>query len=360
MRLLTSESAEPRVLSQLGLGAGVISLASAEAIAALLRRAAGFLCPCPGRTLVDAVHRAAGPWLGEDSREEVGDILKQLCIAGDLVEMGPATGEGGANSRLFYLAPPAFLLRDSGAAYLQGVVPDQAAGLPAEFAALLQVQGITRRLRAQANIDWEPLLLGLGYAPLPRDHWFGAPAPSTAAQHCARYSKQLDSSPVGGATTALNVIEPAADSTYYQGRWTPAGERCGTYVGRRDVQHGRKIWCFVRIGGGQILRLYDLQPDGEAGAGASEAWHLQMALDACAGTPQLFSLRTGDASLNDGEVAVDLFSPLPLWAERRLEALGRRLNRKGPGALFTFALDKDEVEEETRFLTRVLFLQPRG
>lgn len=360
MRLLTTESAERRVLCQLGLGEGVISLASAEAVAALLRRAAGFLCPCPGRTLVDAVHRAAGPWLGEDSREEVRDILEKLCIAGDLVEMRPAGGGGDANSRLFYLAAPAFLLRDSGAVYLQGVVPDQAAGLPAEFAALLQVRGISRRLPAQIDIDWEPLLLGLGYAALPRDHWFGAPAPSTAAQHCARYSKQLDTSRVGGATTALNVIDPAADPTYYQGRWTPAGERRGTFVGRRDVQHGRKIWCFVRIDGGQILQLYDLQPDGEAGAGASEAWHLQMALDACTDTPQRFSLRTADPSLGDGEVAVDLFSPLPLWAERRLEALGRRLDRKGPGAIFTFALPEDEVEEETRFLTRVLFLQPKS
>lgn len=357
MRLLTSHVTGQVVVQSLGLGPGA-SLASTEAIAALLRRAAGFQCPCPARALVDAVHRSAGAWLGDDPRDEIWEVLDRLYLAGDLLEMAPR--EDGSEGKLVYLAAPAFLMRKTGAAYLQGVVPDHASGLPAEFEALMQSRGVVRFLSLTPETDWESLLLDLGFAPIAREHWLGAPTRATAAQHCARYLKRLQEAPAGGDTAAFIVIDPTADPTFYHGRRVEAGQRRGRFVGRRQVRYNRQVWCFVEIDAGRVLHLCDLHDEDDPAAGASEAWHLQMALDACAGTPQRFLIRADDPDLSRDEVALDLFSPVPRWAERRFEALGRRLPTKGRGALASFALPADEAPEETEFLTDALWLQPKA
>lgn len=357
MRLVSSRAVADSLLRQLGVGEGVTACDSPEAVAALLRRAAGYLCPCSSRTLVDAVERAAGPWLGEDPRERIGDVLDDLIVHGDLVELRAGDDAGGQTVRI-YLAGPAFLLRKSGAAYLQGIIPDQPTGLPAELARELRAHGAVRMLPGGLNADWESVLVQLGFAPLNPEHWFGAPTPVPAQEHCARYAKRLEAAPAGGDTAMLKIIDPAAEPTFYDGRRAEGGTRRGRFVGRRERRFGRPIWCYVEIADGRILHLCDLHDEDDALAGANEAWHLQMALDACAGMHQRFRVRRDAETSEEGEAVIDIFSPLPRWAERRFLALGRRLDQKGRGALQSFAVPEAEVEEETRFLTRTLWLKP--
>jgi hypothetical protein len=349
MRVISAAALEQLVVNQLGLLGGTGGMESVEAVASLIRRTAGFLCPCPQRAIVDAVTLSGGELLGDDPRETVGDVLDQLLVAGDLVELV----ESGA--RKIYLAAPAFSTRRSGSVILQGVVPDQISGLPDDFEEHLVAHGVTRRLRPIPEIDWDPILRGLGFSAVAADHWFGAPAPASPAQHLSRYTNRLANSPPGSDTTGFTILDPAADPTFYQGRIVEAGRSSGAFVGRRAVRYGSPVWCYAEFGNGRVRKLCDLGDD-SPGSGASEAWHLQMAIDAVRGTPQRLSERPVGNGIEASEIGLDFYSPLPNWAERRLEALGRRIP-KGRGALLSFALPAEEVAEERQFLEKVLWLK---
>ena len=66
MRRLTSLEVHSRIVAQLGLDPKIVGLSSVEAIAAGLRRASHFLCPCAPATLVRVIV--------EPMRELVEDI----------------------------------------------------------------------------------------------------------------------------------------------------------------------------------------------------------------------------------------------------------------------------------------------
>jgi hypothetical protein len=61
------------------------------------------------------------------------------------------------------------------------------------------------------------------------------------------------------------------------------------------------------------------------------------------------------ATADIGSRAIDFFSPLPSWAQRRLDLLGTPL-LAGRGALFTYSLPADEVSEELDFLADRLWM----
>src|SRR5580765_8944244 len=110
MRQLTAEQVRAQKVTDLGLDPTAHDLTSIEALAAALRRAAGFLCPCAPATLVRAV---VGPLrgLGSDeavAKESVQQTLDAMVTHGDLLEHADVNG-GGAT--LLYAAPPAFILR---------------------------------------------------------------------------------------------------------------------------------------------------------------------------------------------------------------------------------------------------------
>lgn len=347
MRLVSVEDVEALIKRQIGVSSAIESSAAPETAAGLVRRAAGFLCPCPVRTLIDTVDAASGPWLGEDARDLIREVLRDLVLYGDLVDRAGS----------IFLAPPAYVQRASGAAFLQGIVPDHPNGLPSEMAEALRQRSVVRWLEPRADMKWDGALEQIGFAPLDNDRWCGAPAPSTAREHCARAAKRLASAPTGGDPSLVKVIDPAADPTFYNGRWVEASTRSGRFVGRRDRRFGGPIWCYVEVQGGQLLRLLDFYDEDDPAAGRDEGRLLQMALDACAGTPQRFAVRAGADESRGSEVMVDFFSPIPSWAERRLLAVGQE-SSKGRGALFTVTLPRNEVEEEARFLRRALWLEP--
>ena len=84
--------------------------------------------------------------------------------------------------------------------------------------------------------------------------------------------------------------------------------------------------------------------------GCDEAWRLQIAIDANRGSAQQFRINT---SLGDSYV-MEFFSPIPMWARRRLDSVGQPVSR--PGCLFAYRLDEAELAEEVRFATDELWL----
>jgi hypothetical protein len=76
-----------------------------------------------------------------------------------------------------------------------------------------------------------------------------------------------------------------------------------------------------------------------------------MAIDACRGSPQKYRRRpTPDGTL------LDFFSPLPLWAERRLAIIGSPAERAH--CLFTYHISERELAAEEEFLQKRLWLAP--
>jgi hypothetical protein len=121
---------------------------------------------------------------------------------------------------------------------------------------------------------------------------------------------------------------------------------------RRPRAYGADLWCFARLTNGSITQLIDLPLLGSLVPASDEAWRLQAAIDAVAGHPQRVRVRGG----TDAETAVlDFFSPLPSWAQRSLDVVGMPLLR-GRGALFSFVLPANEVEQELQFLADMLWI----
>ena len=75
-----------------------------------------------------------------------------------------------------------------------------------------------------------------------------------------------------------------------------------------------------------------------------------MAIDANRGSAQLYRINPGPGS----SYVIQFFSPIPMWARRRLDSVGHPVSI--PGCLFAYRLADDELAEEVRFANDVLWL----
>jgi hypothetical protein len=113
--------------------------------------------------------------------------------------------------------------------------------------------------------------------------------------------------------------------------------------------YGAPIWGYAKFENGTLKKFLDFPLKGTRWRGCDMAWQLQMAIDACQGTPQQYAVQP------DREGAyLDLFSPLPLWAERRLALFGHQVARRN--SLFTYWLPSRELQSEEEFLQKYLWL----
>src|ERR1017187_676284 len=115
---------------------GLVSSISTDdaMLAALLRRAAGILCPCSPSTLVGSVFEGLQHLLeNEDSIEKQLVVLaERLIVCGDLLELNQATTDDPAvKGTWVFAAPPSFVERSDGSVFLLGIVPDEVTPLPA-------------------------------------------------------------------------------------------------------------------------------------------------------------------------------------------------------------------------------------
>ena len=107
---------------------------------------------------------------------------------------------------------------------------------------------------------------------------------------------------------------------------------------------------------GRWIRLIDLPALDRLDRGCDEAWRLQAATDALAGTPQHLRVRYGRQA---AEVVLQFHSPIPSWGQRRLDAFGQPLGRV-PGSLFAYKLPETVIDEEVAFLKETMWLHVEG
>jgi hypothetical protein len=338
-------------LEALGLTPSNIGLATPMALAALLRRAASFLCPTTPGALVRAVKDCLRglPDITEDTETEIGGLVDSLVSYGDLLEL--PVDDGTRVRRQLFLGPPAYVPRSSEVALLVGIRPEGAPLLSDDLLGGIEYAGYTRFIRSRDDRTIADFLALEGLIELQPDQWLQAPRQASAHEVVAFYSDRLRATGPSGEIAGLQVIDPASRVTFYRGRWRVLKPRDdGRFVARRPQAFGADLWCFADVADGVVTKLIDLPLQDPLAPGADEAWRLQAALDAVAGQPQHLRLRS------EGVLSVfDLFAPVPSWIRRRLDVVGDLVPRH-PGALFSYAVRQEEVAEEISYLTEMMWL----
>lgn len=350
MRRLEAHEVHANKVAELGLDHTYLDLTSIEVIAAALRRAGQILCPCSATTLIRAV---AEPLRGliedvEETRGIVRETLESLVAFGDLLEYSDIESDDSSHSAvLLYAAPPSFISRDSGTAILLGISPPA----PECFADRIEYKGHVRRLRPDHGEDLDEELKQLGYSEVPIDQWLRIPSPETPIRHMDHMDRLLDAAQSSGEVADLHVLDWNRPVRFYRGRWTTAGKLSGRFVARRGQTYGGDLWCYVELSNGSANRLVDLPLPNSQWRGCDEAWRLQMAIDASNENSQVFSVHSGSSN----SYVMRFFSPLPMWARRRLDSIGHLVT--SPGCLFAYGLAEAELAEEVDFAREMLWLE---
>jgi hypothetical protein len=323
-------------------------------LAALVRRAAGILCPCSERTIFRAVLESL-QHLADDAAHletEVENAVEKAMIAGDLLEFSQATtSDPDAKGTWVFAAPPSFVARPNGSVFLMGIAPDEPSPLAPSLSARILYERHFRLIHQEPSENLPQILRELGVLELSEQSWLKLPKEETAKVFLDRLERELMVQPTSGSVPDLLILDSARDPSYYKGRWVAPRRETGCFVARRPQAYGAPLWGFAHLADGALDKFLDFPPRRERWRGCDFAWHLQLAIDSCRGSPQKYRRRQAQ----DG-ICLDFFSPLPLWAERRLAIIGRPAERSR--CLFTYQILECELAAEEEFLRRRLWLAP--
>lgn len=350
IRALSQPAAVASVVEELGFDPDSVDLSVPEVIAASVRRAASFTCPCTPRILASVVRRTATGLVANPDEEDaypVRSTIDALSAYGDLVE-APVRSERGTDQRMLFLGAPSFVSLSS-LTLLLGVRAEGVAFLSGNEAALVELDGHVRKIAAHAVSPQD--LEALGLRGVTVEHWLGMPLIVSPAELVAEYDRGLDvSGPAGDIEDAL-ILDSSKPVTYYRGRWRPIiATDSGRFIARRPAAYGAPHWSYLEIKSGVITRLLDLPVQGRLNRACDEAWHLQAAIDHLRGAPQRLRVR----SSNRTEMAtLSLMAPLPGWAQRRLDTVARPIQRDR--GLISYVIGSDDLAAEIDFLRRNLW-----
>lgn len=337
----------------LGLEDAFVDLFSAVGLCASLRRAASFLCPTSPRRLVDAVVDVLVP-LGVHSsemRDKLMEYVELLTSAGDFLELREsADGE----SRLLFLGPPSYVQRQPGSYLLLGVRPYGASLVdPGELGDAIAYEEHTRTILLDPK-SADNVLMESGLVHITSEQWIGTPRRESYASVLQPIRERLHANRVPGQIHDLEIIDSTRSVRYYKGRWRPANASdSGLAIGRRPQTYGAPIWCALLFDQGITQAVLDLPIESTTTPAWDEARRLQAALDAERGRPQQYRVRGGGNS--EETSVIDLFSPLPTWAERYLQLVGQPV-QKSKAALFSYRAPHAVVDEIERLLNESLWM----
>ena len=349
---VTPEQVLANCRETLGIPGGSRNVLDDVLLAALLRRSAGFNCPCSRATLRASVFESVGP-LSPDpdaSTRRLDAMVEALIVGGDLLELNDVvTDDSDVRQTWVFAAPPSFVMRPSGTAFVFGVVPDQDAFLSSSMTTRLRHEGFTRSIVPLPQEDLAQELEHHGLQQISDAAWCRSPRRESAEDLVGRFKRRLARGSRTTGIKGLEILDSGRPVTYYPRRWVVPSKESGIFVARRPVEFGAPTWCVVRVDGGESSRLVDLPLPKSRWRGCDSAWHLQMAIDHCRGHSQRYRRR------DQGRyVRFDFFSPLPQWAQRRLMTFGELVARDG--SLLAYELPSTEAQTEEAFLRDALWL----
>jgi len=335
-----------------GLPANPDRIADDALLSALLRRAAGILCPCSRSTLRAAVLESL-QYLVEnrdDLTEQIDFAVEGLIVSGDLLELSQVTiDDASVKGTWVFAAPPGFVVRPSGSVFITGIAPDESTPLPASLAMRVAYEGYARVIVPQPTEDLPSILRQLELLELSESVWLKVPKHESVSALREGMLRRLTREPPSGTIDDLVILDPARSVGYYVGRWVAPKKESGSFVARRPQAYGAPLWGYAMLENGVATRFLDFPLKGTRWRGCDAAWHLQMAIDHGRGAPQRYRVRAAP----DG-ACLDFFAPLPLWAQRRLAVLGRPAAREK--SLFSYWIPARELASEEGFLQTRLWL----
>jgi hypothetical protein len=171
-------------------------------LAALVRRAAGMLCPSSERTLCRAVVEGLDR-LAEDPAQletAVETAVEKAMIAGDLLELSQATtGDANAKGTWVFAAPPSFVALPSGSVFIMGIAADEPSPLPSSLSARIVYERHFRLINPDPSEQLPPVLRELGLLELSEQSWLKLPKEETAKNFLDRLERELIGQPLSGS-----------------------------------------------------------------------------------------------------------------------------------------------------------------
>ncbi|MCF2525399.1 hypothetical protein [Bradyrhizobium sp. G127] len=325
-------------------------------LAALVRRAAAICCPCSVSSLSNFVADGLS-LLAIDPpslREKVDEAVDGLLVVGDLLELNQvASDDPNVKGTWVFAAPPSFVDRKNGSTFIIGIAGDELSPLPRELADRVSYERFCRVIKHNESETLSLTLRDLGLIELSERAWLRPPKEETPQTLVEGTLARLLAQPPSGQIEEIQILDPEKPVGFYRGRWTTLKSQTGIYVARRPQAYGAPLWGVVKIESGQTKNLLDLPYSANfRWRGCDAAWHLQMAIDSRQGRPQNYRRR----NIEQGAI-FDFYSPLPLWAERRLAVIGKPTVREN--CLISYLLPAAEADVEEKFLKERLWLVAR-
>jgi len=352
MRISSPSEIQVRALEQIGLDSASLDFSSPEALSTLLRRVAAFLCPCSSAKLVSTTFGLVEPLVSGVTRDTVSDIVDAVISFGDLIETSDISGE--TQRQLIYAVPPSYVEVSRFTCLLIGVGPDGLYPLPESLTQYVEYTGHFRKLRFPDSCCVADVLSEYGLIEVSADTWMRCPGPRSFVSHVRQYDQLLDRSGTAGSIDELRILDSRRPVTYYPGRWKALENETGSFVARRPQAYGADLWCYVRLENGRVVQLLTLPLQETRWRPCDEAWHLQLAIDAQIGSPQLYELKSTSSR---NRIAVNFYSPLPGWARRRWDCVGTPA--LATGCLLSYVFEAEHIEKELEFARERMWLKEK-
>ena len=221
--------------------------------------------------------------------------------------------------------------------------------LPPSLLSRIEYDGIGRVLNPRVSEDLSKVLGDLGLVEISETVWLRAPKLQSPADLQNDMLRQLAAQPPSGLIPDLTILDTSRNVDFYNGRWIAPKGQSGNFVARRPQAYGAPLWGFASLSNGHLLQFLDFPIRGTRLKAPDVAWHLQMAVDYIRNQPQHYRRRPTPEG-----ICLDFFSPIPSWAQRRLDLIGRSAPRKH--CLFSYWLPEHELAPQEAFLQDHLWL----
>ena len=157
---------------------------------------------------------------------------------------------------------------------------------------------------------------------------------------------------MAGDLQNIEIISPSSNTKFYKGRWQNLTNQTGRFIARKPQRFGAKLWCYIETKNGMPCKLIDFPNHKNINRGCDEAWYLQSAIDRFNNNPQHLAIKKIDPK----NAQIEHFSPIPMWAQKYLDAMGEPLENHN--CLFAYLIPNDILNKVVKFFEERLWLQP--
>jgi hypothetical protein len=317
----------------------------------VLRRSLAHISPCSSSSLISRVLDTL-QFLELDQsqlKERIERQVENLILGGDFLETSQSSISIASNSRWLHLASPTFIIRKSKTVYLFGSSKDGVIPLPQTLKSRIIYDGFIRHMKGESGENIGPILRDLGWLELSERTWMKTPKQILDKDFVQSLLTHLEEQPESGPMENLEIFQSKERSRNYSRRWKNPTNETGNFVCRRPQAYGAPIWGMCKVEDGITKKHLSFPYKYSPWRGCDQAWHIMLGVDSMEGMPQEIVVQEERES-----VKILFFSPIPMWAIRRLLLIGKPI--PNASALYGFTVPVREFDSELEILKNNLWL----